>query len=104
MNTLISVEVELPGDVAVELAARVKARRLELDITQEGLAKRAGVKLPTYRKFERSGEISLMSLLKIAFAMDCLDEFKQVFAKPKYRTMADLLNEKKYIRKRGSKK
>lgn len=104
MNTIISVEIELPSDISKQIAERVRARRLELDLTQEGLATRAGVKLPTYRKFEQTGDISLMGLLRVAFALDCMEDFKHLFATRKYRSMADLLNEKKYTRKRGSQK
>ncbi|MDO9153671.1 MAG: XRE family transcriptional regulator, partial [Paludibacter sp.] len=31
-----------------------------MNLTQSGLAKRAGVNIETYRKFERTGEISLL--------------------------------------------
>lgn len=98
---MISLEVKTSYDVARELAARVKARRLELDLTQEGLARKAGMKLPTYRKFERTGEISLRSLLNIAFALDMLDNFDEVFAQRRYNTIDEYLNETDVKRKRG---
>ena len=43
MNNMIAFDVLNPGEVAMRIAARVKARRLELDLTQEGLAVRAGI-------------------------------------------------------------
>lgn len=98
---MISLDVKTSYDVALELAARVKARRLELDLTQEGLARKAGMKLPTYRKFERTGEISLRSLLNIAFALDMLDNFEDVFAERRYRNMDEFLNEPDVKRQRG---
>lgn len=100
-DTIISIEVPTPAELSTVIAGNVKARRLELDLTQEGLATRAGVKLPTYRKFERTGEISLTGLLRIAFALDCLDDFRQLFAQKKFATMAELLDRKRRIRKRG---
>lgn len=63
MNNIIVVNMSNPNDVALQIAARVKARRLELDLTQEGLAIRAGVKFATYRRFEQTGKISLRGLL-----------------------------------------
>ena len=57
MNNILSLNITNPGDVAMQIAARVKARRLELNLTQEGLATRAGVKFATYRRFEQTGEI-----------------------------------------------
>jgi DNA-binding XRE family transcriptional regulator len=59
MNNIIAFNSYNMGDVARQIAARVKARRLELNLTQEGLATRAGVKFATYRRFEQTGEISL---------------------------------------------
>ena len=44
MNNILSFNISNPSDVAMQIAARVKARRLELNLTQEGLATRAGVK------------------------------------------------------------
>lgn len=63
MNNIIVVNMSNPNDVALQIAARVKARRFELDLTQEGLAIRAGVKFATYRRFEQTGKISLRGLL-----------------------------------------
>lgn len=45
MNNIISFNITTPGDVAKQIAARVKARRLELNLTQEGIAARAGLNL-----------------------------------------------------------
>lgn len=45
MNNILSFNITSPSDVAVQIAARVKTRRLELNLTQEGLASRAGVKV-----------------------------------------------------------
>ena len=59
MNNIISFNILTPDDVAKQIATRVKARRLELNLTQEGIAARAGLKFATYRRFEQTGEISL---------------------------------------------
>lgn len=85
------------------IAARVKARRLELDLTQEGLAARAGVKFATYRRFEQTGEISLKGLLQIGFALHALSDFEALFAQRQYQTLDDVLNERNVTRKRGKK-
>ena len=103
-DKMISLDVLLPIDVSRMLASRVKARRLELNLTQEGIARKADVKLPTYRKFEREGAISLNGLLKIAFAMGMLQDFEQLFNQRKYETLDDVINETKIKRKRGHKK
>ena len=38
MNNIISFNLSTPDDVAKQIAARVKARRLELNLTQVGIA------------------------------------------------------------------
>lgn len=102
-NTIISLVNKTPDAVSKEIAARVKARRLELDLTQEGLSVRSGVKLATYRKFEREGEISLKNLLQIAFALDALNDFDNLFSTEKYSSLDEMISQQKTNRKRGSK-
>ncbi|MDD2246226.1 MAG: helix-turn-helix transcriptional regulator [Proteiniphilum sp.] len=46
----------------------MKTRRLEMNLTLEGLASRAGISYGTYRRFEVSGEISLRNLAMVAMA------------------------------------
>lgn len=101
MNNILSFNVANPTEVATQIASRVKARRLELNLTQEGLASRAGVKFSTYRRFEQTGEISLRGLLGIAFALDSLGEFDELFAQKKYQSLDDVLSEHSVSRKRG---
>lgn len=103
MNNMVAINLSTPKDVALQIAARVKARRLELDLTQEGLAARAGVKFATYRRFEQTGEISLKGLLQIGFALNTLSEFDALFAQKQYQTLDDVLNEQNVTRKRGKK-
>lgn len=103
-NNMIAFDVSTPKEVASRIAARVRARRLELDLTQEGLAARAGVKFATYRRFEQTGEISLKGLLQVGFALNELSEFDALFAKRQYQSIDDVLNEQSVTRKRGKKK
>ena len=103
MNNIISFNILTPDDVAKQIATRVKARRLELNLTQEGIAARAGLKFATYRRFEQTGEISLKGLLQIGFALNALSEFDTLFAQKQYQSLNDILNEQNVIRKRGKK-
>lgn len=103
MNNIITFNVSNPGDVAVQIAARVRARRLEMNLTQEGLATRAGVKFATYRRFEQTGEISLRGLLQIGFALNALSDFDTLFTQKQYQSLEDVLKESNVTRKRGKK-
>lgn len=103
MNNILAFNIDNPNEVALQMASRVKARRLELDLTQEGLATRAGVKFATYRRFEQTGEVSLRGLLQIAFALNALSDFDALFAQRQYQSLDDVLKEQGVTRKRGKK-
>ena len=80
-----------PQELMTGIAARVKARRLELRYTQNELAARAGIPLPTYRRFERSGEIALRGLVMLGIALDATAEFPALFSAKSYTSIDDLL-------------
>lgn len=103
MNNILAFDIKNPNEVATQIAARVKSRRLELNLTQEGLATRAGIKFATYRRFEQTGEISLRGLLQIGFALNALSDFDALFTQRQYQSLDDVLNEQKVNRKRGKK-
>lgn len=90
-----------------KLVQTVRERRLQMDLTQEGLAERSGVPLSTLRKFEQKGVISLDSFLKILSVIGGLEEMIEVL-KPKQNTFKSidevLKIEEKSTKKRGRKK
>ncbi len=103
MNNIIALNISTPNEIAKQIAAKVKARRLELNLTQEGISARAGIKFATYRRFEQTGEISLKGLLQIGFALNALSDFDALFAQKQYQSLDDVLNEQNVTRKRGKK-
>ncbi len=103
MNNIVAFNFSNPSDIALQIAARVNARRFELDLTQEGLAARAGIEFASYRRFEKTGEISLRGLLQIGFALNTLSEFDALFMQKQYQSIDTVLNEQSVIRKRGEK-
>ena len=71
-----------PREVSLEVAEKAKAKRKYMKLTQQQLADRSGVALSSLKRFERTGEISFSSLLKIAWVLDSLKEFEELFKKP----------------------
>lgn len=63
----------------MHVARRARARRLALAWTQQELADRSGMSLSSLRRFERSGAIAFLSLVKIAVALDAVDELVMLF-------------------------
>ena len=95
----LSLNLSSPREVALELAARVRERRLEANLTQEGLAARAQVSLGTLKLYERSGRASIEFLVAIAFALGAENEFEALFSRKPRRSIEDVLQ--KPVRKRG---
>lgn len=62
-----------PAKAQQKLAQNARLRRLQMELTQEGLATRSGVPLPTLRKFEQKSMISLESYLKIQMVLGGLE-------------------------------
>lgn len=75
----MSLSMKTPKEVSLEIASRIKAKRLAQNLTQEGLALRAGLSTPSLKRFEKTGEISFVSLLNIALVLNCLDECERLF-------------------------
>ena len=65
-------------DLMEELRVKFKARRMSVGYTQMECATRSGVSLGSLKRFESSGQISLESLLKLAFVLECLEDFEKV--------------------------
>ncbi|MCI7420327.1 MAG: helix-turn-helix transcriptional regulator [Alphaproteobacteria bacterium] len=84
-----------------DIALKAKTMRLEQNLTQQGLSARSGVSLGTIKRFERFGEISLKSLIDIALALGCLDDFEELFNKNQTPTSLFHSNSDKH-RKRGT--
>ncbi len=91
-----------PVEVAREIATRAQEKRLSFNFSQQSLSEKSGVSLGVIKKFERTGKISLESLLKLAVVMDSLTEFIELFKKTPdnlYPSLDALLKQK--TRKRG---
>lgn len=77
--------------VAISLALRFRSQRLIRNWSRAELSARAGVAVPTLRRFEDSGKISLDRLLKLAAALDLLAEFDRLASDTmSTKTLADL--------------
>ena len=67
-----------PSEIMETLKTKFKQRRKALGYTQPELASRSGVSLGSLKRFERFGQISLESLLKLALVLECFGEFGEV--------------------------
>ena len=79
-----------PSEAGKALADRAKTLRLLKGWKRETLAERAGVSAASLKRFENTGKASLELVLKVAQALGCLDEFKELFRPPPAQTLAEL--------------
>ncbi len=84
------------------VAGNVRIMRLGRNISQKEFASRVGIALPTYRRFETTGEISFRKLVEIAKFFDLAGDIKNLFMKREYSSIEEVLSEKSK-RKRASK-
>lgn len=78
-------------DMAAELAARVKSRRLAQNLTLEGLAKRSGVALGTLKKFERTGRIALVSFIRLVVVLKDESALEKLLLEQTFETLDEVL-------------
>ena len=103
-DNILSLISKTPDSLMLGIAERVKLRRLEKGWTQNMLATKSGVSLASYRRFESSGEMSLRSLVMLAFALDMTDEFETLFNRKTYQSIDDIIKANQLKRKkRGNK-
>lgn len=86
---------ETPEEIDKELAIRARNIRKRRGISQQQLSQQSGVSYGSIKRFESTGMISLLSLTKIAVALDCVNDIKNIFTKAVYRNIQEVINENK---------
>ena len=86
---------ETAEELDQKLAGRVRNIRKRRSISQQKLAVMSGVSYGSVKRFETTGQISLLSLTKIAIALDMADELRSLFTQVPYRNIEEVLNETK---------
>ena len=84
---------ETAEELDQKLAQRVRNIRKRRSVSQEKLAVMSGVSYGSIKRFESSGQISLISLTKIAMALDMADELRNLFTQVPYKDIQEVINE-----------
>ena len=84
---------ETAEELDLKLAQRIRNIRKRRSISQEKLASMSGVSYGSVKRFESTGQISLLSLTKIAMALDTADELRNIFSQVPYRDIKEVINE-----------
>jgi transcriptional regulator with XRE-family HTH domain len=84
---MLSIELISPKDVQIDISKRFRTLRLFKNLKRQSLSEMSGVPTPSITRFERTGEISLRSLLKLSNALSSMDEFSSLFPLPAARSL-----------------
>ena len=84
---------ETAEELDQKLARRVRNIRKRRSISQEKFAQMSGVSYGSIKRFEASGQISLISLTKIAMALEIADELRTIFTQVPYKDIQEVINE-----------
>ena len=84
---------ETAEELDKNLALRVRKIRKRRKISQQKLADLSGVSYGSIKRFETSGQISLLALTKIAMALDMADELRNIYSQVPYRNIQEVINE-----------
>lgn len=88
---MIDFEQKTPPEIVLGVAQRVKQRRKERGLTQAQLAKKSGMSLASYKRFEQKGLVSFQSLAAIAIALRCESDFDNLFAQETYQSIDEVI-------------
>lgn len=86
---------ETSDEICLEVAKNERNIRRRLKISQQELSRISGVSLGSIKRFESTGNISLISLTKIAMALDSSDGIKALFTNIPYKSIQEVINEQR---------
>ena len=86
---------ETAEELNQKLADRGRNIRRRRSISQQKLANISGVSYGSIKRFEQTGQISLLSLTRIAMALDIAGELRNLFTEVPYQDIQEVINENK---------
>ncbi len=85
---------ETPEEIDLAIAGRLRDIRKRKALTQQMLSEKSNVSFGSIKRFETTGQISLISLTKLAVALDCVSDLKQLFTDVKYASIREVIRER----------
>lgn len=86
---------ETPEEINMKVASNARNLRKRLGISQQKLSEISGVTYASIKRFEATGNISFLSLTKIAVALDAVNGIKAIFTEVPYKSIQEVINEQK---------
>lgn len=84
---------ETAEELDKKIADRIRLIRKRRSISQQRLAEMSNVSYGSIKRFEATGQISLMSLTKIAMALGIEEDLRGIFTDIPYKNIREVINE-----------
>lgn len=84
---------ETAEELDLKIAQRVRDIRKRRSISQKRLSEMSGVSYGSVKRFETTGQISLVSLTKLAMVLDIAGDLRNIFTQIPYRDIQEVINE-----------
>lgn len=82
-------------EVLQEIARRIRSLQVAQQLTQQEISERSGISLGTYRRFEQTGKIDLLRLIKLAQVLYRENDFDALFQQSAERSL-DAIEKRAY--------
>lgn len=86
---------ETPEEINQKVADNLRLLRKRYKWSRQKLSEMSGVSYGSIKRFEETGNISLLSLTKIAVVLDAVDDIKKIFTEIPYKSIQEVINEQK---------
>lgn len=90
---MISLSQKTASELGIQIAQRLARIRKRRKISQKDLSEKAGVSFGSLKRFERTGQVSLESLCKLAIALGTEDELDHLFEDVLPQSIEEVLSE-----------
>ena len=92
---MIGFKWETAEEMDEALALRLKNIRKRRGLSQQQLSERSGVSYGSLKRFESTGQISLLSLTQLAIALNCAEDIRKLFTDVAYNSIEEVIREQK---------
>jgi transcriptional regulator with XRE-family HTH domain len=75
----LDFNLSTPEEIGLEVGNRLRLQRINKHWTQRELADRTGLDVGTIKNLENKGQCTLLTLIKIATAINCINDLSKIF-------------------------
>ena len=93
ISAIFNESLKTPETYMKQIARQEKTVRKKRKLSRASLSQRSNVSYGSLKRFEETGNISLASLIKLAIALGCEEEFSRLFRINKAESIEDIINE-----------